>query len=92
MYRAPNVAPLGLLAEARRGPVKGRFCKSCGSVYALYSPRHKGKPMFGKDHVAAPCTHEGERFEAGADWWEPAVEVLPAPAAEESAGETAAVG
>jgi hypothetical protein len=33
--------------------------------------------MYGRDHVASPCAHEGEMFEAGADWWEPAVEIVP---------------
>jgi hypothetical protein len=33
--------------------------------------------MYGRDHIASPCTHEGEAFEAGENWWEPAVEVLP---------------
>ncbi len=89
MYRAPNVAPRGLVAEERRGPVRGHFCRACGSVYSLYSSRHKGKPMYGKDHVAAPCTHEGQRFEEEAVWWEPAVEVLPVPAAPESREEGA---
>jgi hypothetical protein len=31
----------------------------------------------GRDHIASPCPHEGDRFADGADWWEPAVEVLP---------------
>jgi hypothetical protein len=33
--------------------------------------------MYGKDHVAAPCAHEGDVFEPGAGWWEAAVLVLP---------------
>ena len=64
----------------------GRFCLSCGSVYPLFTRLHRGKPSFGKDHVSAPCTHEGEAFESGAEWWQPAVEVLP-PVAEPSAGD-----
>jgi hypothetical protein len=36
--------------------------------------------MYGKDHIAAPCAHEGEPFDPGEPWWEPAVEVLPAAA------------
>ncbi len=74
----------------RRGPVVGRFCKTCGSIYARFAAGHKGKPVYGKDHVAAPCSHEGEPFEPGDDWWEPAVELLPAPAeAEEPTAEDA---
>jgi hypothetical protein len=33
--------------------------------------------MYGRDHIASPCAHEGDLFVPGADWWEPAVEVLP---------------
>ena len=33
--------------------------------------------MYGRDHVASPCAHEGEVFELGADWWERAVEIVP---------------
>lgn len=78
-YRRPRVAPAGSVAKERRGPVKGRFCHACGSVYSLFSDRHRGKPVYGKDHVASPCSHEGDDFEPGADWWEPAIEVLPEP-------------
>jgi hypothetical protein len=38
---------------------------------------HRGKPMYGRDHIASPCSHEGDVFEEGAAWWEPGVEVLP---------------
>ncbi len=54
----------------------GRFCLACGSVYPRFADRHAGKPSYGKDHVASPCTHEGEEFDPAASWWEPAVEVL----------------
>ena len=77
-YRTPRAAPASSLPEERRGSVMGRFCKACGSIYARYAERHKGKPMYGKDHVAAPCSHEGDEFLPGEGWWEPAIEVLPA--------------
>ncbi len=86
-YRAMDAAPAESVAEERRGREVGRFCHACGSVYPLFQRRHKGKPSFGKDHVASPCSQEGEAFEMGAAWWEPAVEVLPPPPAEEQAGE-----
>ena len=79
-YRRLRVAPAGAVEEARRGRVLGRFCRSCGGVFPLHAARHRGKPAYGKDHVAAPCSHEGDEFEDGASWWEPAIEVLPAPA------------
>jgi hypothetical protein len=82
VYKVPKLAPASILATDRRGRVKGRYCKACGSFFSLYSGRHQGKPMLGKDHVASPCTHEGEPFEEGDSWWEPAAEVLEAPAAE----------
>lgn len=78
VYRLPRVAPASSLPEERRGKVAGRFCKSCGSVYPRFADRHKGKPMYGKDHVASPCSHEGDEFLPGEPWWEPALEVLPA--------------
>ncbi len=87
VYRAPRAAPESALPEERRGLVVGRFCKACGSIYPRYAARHKGKPMYGKDHVASPCSHEGDEFTAGEDWWEPAVELLdeaPAPASDGS--------
>ena len=80
-YRIRPPAPVSGIAEEKRGPVVGRFCRSCRYVYPLYAARHKGKPAYGKDHVASTCAHEGELFSAGADWWEPAVEALPVPAA-----------
>ena len=77
-YRRIEVAPAAVVEEARRGAVKGRFCHACGGVFARYAARHQGKPIYGKDHVGAPCSHEGDDFEPDASWWEPAVEVLPA--------------
>ena len=80
MLHVPRSAPASALPPERRGEVVGRFCRSCRSVYPLYAERHSGKPAFGRDHVASPCSWEGRAFVADADWWEPAVEVLPAPA------------
>jgi len=56
-------------------------------MYSLLVARHAGKPILGKDHVSAPCGHEGEEFADGADWWEPAVRVEPSFAGD-PAGET----
>ena len=84
-YRLPRAAPASSLPEERRGPVVGRFCKACGSIYARHAASHKGKPMYGKDHVAVPCSHEGDEFLPGEPWWEPAIEVLPAATSEETA-------
>lgn len=81
VYRAPTPAPESRVADERRGPVLGRFCLACGSVYPLHRARHAGKPVYGRDHVSSPCPHEGEAFDPADDWWEPAVEVLPAPPA-----------
>jgi hypothetical protein len=77
VYREPHAAPESQIPEARRGRTIGRFCLTCASIYPLHRLRHAGKPMYGKDHVAAPCAHEGEVFEPGVGWWEPAVVVLP---------------
>lgn len=77
VFRLPRVTPHSLVSEERTGRVVGRFCLACGNVYPQYSARHKGKPSYGEDHVAAPCSHEGQRFDAGESWWEPAVEVFP---------------
>ncbi len=82
VYRVPRLAPRSHIPEERRGRVAGCFCLACGSVYSQHAGCHAGKPMYGKDHVAAPCTHEGELFAVGQSWWEPAVEVLPEPAPE----------
>lgn len=78
MYRQVPSAPASILPAERRGRIVGRFCHGCHSVYPRFAKRHSGKPAFGRDHVASACPHEGERFVEGADWWEPAVEVLPA--------------
>jgi hypothetical protein len=82
VYRTPRAAPASSLAEERRGEVVGRFCKACGSIYPRYAGQHKGKPMYGKDHVASPCSHEGDEFLADEAWWEPAVDLLPGLAVE----------
>jgi hypothetical protein len=81
VYRAPELVPASRVPADRRGKVGGRFCRSCQQFYPLHRGRHVGKPLFGKDHVASPCMHEGEAFEVATDWWEPAVEMLPAAAA-----------
>lgn len=80
VYRLPELVPASRVPAERRGKVGGRFCRSCQQLYPLHRGRHVGKPLYGKDHVASPCMHEGEAF-SGADWWEPAVEMLPAAAA-----------
>lgn len=77
VYRFPHAAPKSRLPEGRRGRVVGRFCFACGSIYPLHRARHAGKPVYGRDHVASPCAHEGEAFEPGAAWWDEAVEVMP---------------
>lgn len=88
VYRAPHAAPASQLLEERRGPVVGRFCLVCASIYPLHRSRHTGRPVFGRDHIASPCAHEGEAFDPAESWWEPAVEVLPpAPAEPAAAGE-----
>lgn len=89
-YRNPQAGPASLIAPDHRGRVVGRFCHTCGSVYPLFHPRHSGKPLHGKDHVASPCAHEGDSFSPGEEWWEPAVEVLRVPG--ESHAEVAAGG
>lgn len=81
MYRNPDPAPASRVTPERRGAVLGKFCRACGTVYPKFRGRHAGKPLHGKDHIASPCSHEGDPFDPGADWWEPAVEVLPSPAA-----------
>lgn len=85
VYRTSMPAPESHVPENRRGRRVGTICLECGSVYALHRNRHAGKPVYGKDHVAAPCAHEGEAFDPGEGWWEPAVEVLAPPAVEEEA-------
>ncbi len=80
-YRTAMPAPESRVPESRRGRRVGTFCLACGSVYPLHRAFHRGKPVYGRDHIASPCSHEGEPFEAGASWWEPAVEVSSAPEA-----------
>ena len=79
VYRTSMPAPASRVAAERRGRQVGIFCLACGSVYPLHTARHGGKPVYGKDHVASPCPHEGDDFAPGEEWWEPAVEVLPPP-------------
>lgn len=79
VYRIPEAAPQSQIPEERRGRVTGRFCHGCGSIYPLHRAKHSGKSMYGKDHVSSTCAHEGEAFDPTESWWEPAVEVLPAP-------------
>lgn len=81
VYRFPHAAPKSRVAAERQGRVVGYFCLVCGSIYPLHRARHSGRPVYGRDHVASPCAHEGDRFEPGADWWDDAVEVLPEAAA-----------
>lgn len=78
-YRVPSAAPQSRVPVERRGTVLGRFCHACDSVYSRHASAHAGKPMHGKDHISATCSHEGEPFLPGAEWWEDAVEVLPPP-------------
>jgi hypothetical protein len=77
MYRFPHAAPQSQIPEERQGRTIGRFCLVCGSIYPLHRGRHHGKAMYGRDHIASPCSHEGDAFEEGVPWWQPAVEVLP---------------
>lgn len=85
VYRTSMPAPVSQVAEERRGREVGLFCLECGSVYPLHRARHVGKAIYGKDHVSAPCAHEGEAFDPEEAWWEPAIDVVPAPAAPEPA-------
>jgi hypothetical protein len=80
-YRPPQIAPVSTLAEERRGLPAARFCRSCQEFYPLHRGSHVGKPLYGKDHISSPCSYQGEAFVEGADWWEAAVEILPASAA-----------
>jgi len=82
-------APASQISDSRRGRQVGIFCLECGSVYSLHKASHTGKPVYGKDHIAAPCAHEGDAFEPGEGWWEPAHEVLPAPSEATEAEATA---
>lgn len=76
-YRFPHAAPKSQLPEERQGRTIGSFCLVCSSIYPMHRMKHTGKPMYGRDHIAAPCAHEGDDFAPGDTWWEPAVEVLP---------------
>lgn len=91
VYRTSMPAPVSQVPEERRGRVVGIFCLECSSVYPLHRARHAGKAVYGRDHISAPCAHEGEPFDPGEGWWESAVEVLP-PAPEESVLEPAQAG
>ena len=77
MFRMPHAAPESQIPEEKRGRTIGRFCLVCSTIFPLHRAKHSGKGMYGRDHVASPCAHEGEVFEPGADWWEPAVEIVP---------------
>jgi hypothetical protein len=77
-YRQPPVAPESTVDPSRRGPRAGKFCRACSEFYPFLLNRHTGKPMHGRDHIAAPCAHEGDEFTPGETWWEPAVEIRPA--------------
>lgn len=95
VFRAPKAAPASRLPAERRGAVIGRYCHGCNQVFPLQRSVHSGDPIYGRDHVASTCAYEGWRFEPGAEWWEAAVEVLPAPApppAESAAGAGAPAG
>src|SRR6478752_9109679 len=79
VYRAPRAAvPASQLPEERRGRVVARFCHVCSALYPLHRGTHTGRAIYGRDHIASPCAHEGDPFVEGASWWEPAVEMLPA--------------
>ena len=80
VYRVPPVAPQSQVPPERRGPEMGYYCLVCASLYPLHRATHTGRPVYGRDHIASPCAHEGDVFAPGAAWWEPGVEVLPAPA------------
>jgi hypothetical protein len=88
VYRAPRAAPQSLVPEPRRGHLIGRYCHGCNQVFPLQRRLHSGDPIYGRDHVGSTCPYEGADFEPGADWWEPAIDMLPAPPppAEASAG------
>jgi hypothetical protein len=77
VYQAPQIAPASQLEPERRGLATARFCRSCREFYPLHRGRHAGKALHGRDHISSPCIHHGDAFLEGADWWEPAVEVLP---------------
>jgi len=86
VYRVPPAAPASQVPPERRGRAMGIYCLVCASLYPLHRATHTGRPVYGRDHIASPCAHEGEAFAAGESWWEPGVEVLPAPAPAPAAG------
>lgn len=83
VYRTSMPAPESRVAAERRGRQVGIFCQACGAVYPLHRSRHTGKAVYGKDHISSPCPHEGDEFAPDEGWWEPAVEVLAPPPAED---------
>lgn len=85
VYRNPEAAPESAIPPEQRGPVVGRICKACYESYPLHRAIHSGKPLYGKDHVSSPCSHQGDAFLPGEDWWEPAVVVMPPPVEEAEA-------
>lgn len=82
-YRVSAAAPASSLPEAQRGPVVGRYCFVCNQVFPTHRMRHVGRPVYGRDHIPSPCTHEGDAFgevpAASDPWWDWAVDVKPAP-------------
>ena len=89
VYRVPQVAPQSQVPPERRGRVLGHFCLVCASVYSLHGATHKGRPVYGRDHIASTCAHEGDVFAPRESWWEPAVEVLAPPTVAATAAATA---
>src|SRR5947209_17655719 len=77
MYALPHASPAGHVPEGRGGRTTGRLWLLCSTIYPLHRARHTAKRMYGRGTSASPCAHEGEVFEPGADWWEPAVEIVP---------------
>ena len=65
VYRHPHAAPESQMPPERRGRVVGRYCLVCGTIYPTQRARHSGKPLYGRDHIASPCAHEGDRFRRG---------------------------
>jgi hypothetical protein len=77
VYRFPHAAPLSQLPPEKQGRMIGYFCHTCGFFYPEHRKKHSGKPLYGRDHIASPCSHEGDLFAPGETWWELAAEVLP---------------
>jgi len=92
VYRVPPAAPQSQVPADRRGRLLGRFCLVCASLYPLHRATHSGRPVYGRDHIASPCAHEGDLFAPGESWWEPGVEVLPPPAPPTPAASAASPG